>query len=111
HQWHKTRTWKFCLDQREDSPCGADCDVYAKLLENLCMLRIIQAGDGAADFETPLSHLTDDKVIFIIAGDGNNDICAAHPHLFHRLGFTGITSYHRLAEFLIQGLVASCTFF
>ena len=38
------------------------------------MLRIIHAGNSAADFETLLSHLTNDKIIFIIAGDGDNDI-------------------------------------
>jgi len=45
------------LDQRKNRLCGANRQVDTQLLKDFCMLRVVHARDGAANFVTLLRHL------------------------------------------------------
>src|SRR6188768_4257680 len=79
------------LDQVHDVVRLADGDIDAEHPKQLLILRVIDPGDGAPDLKLLLGDLADDEVVFILAGNGDDDISSPGAGRGEHAGFRRIS--------------------
>src|SRR6266699_6432146 len=102
-------TGQLRFDHRKNGPGGANSS-DAQLLKNFLVLWVIQSRNSAFNLKVSLRHLTNDDIIFVFTGDGNNHICTAYADLFHSPRLAGIAAHYCLPQFLFEGLITSLAF-
>ena len=89
---------QLLLDVRHDGRRGADGDVDFELAEDLLVLGIVDARDGAGDVEALLGDLAGDEVVFVVAGDGEQHVGARRAGLLEHGGLAAVALEHDVAQ-------------
>ena len=86
------------LDGASDHARRADDLVHAEVPEELLVLRVVDARDGARHVEMVLRHLADDEVVLVVAGHRGDDGRAVGAGLGEVLALAAVALQRRSAE-------------
>jgi len=89
---------QFLLDLGEDGLGGGDRGLDASLREKEFVLGVVNPGD-CPGHSSEARKVADDEIVFVIAGNGGDEIGARDPGIIEGGCFAAIADHHVAAEF------------